>query len=217
MVVILFGAPGAGKGTHAKRLSSILGIPHISTGDIFREEMGKNSEFGLEVKSYVEKGELVPDELVNRVVRKRLAQEDCKKGFILDGYPRTLLQAEALEKMLQELSLPLKKVINLEVSEEEIIRRLSGRRICRNCGAIFHIVNMPPKEEGKCDYCGGELYQREDDTPEAIRHRVTVYHKQTEPLIRFYESKGLLVNVNCEVPLEQSVGEMLKILEDDKD
>jgi adenylate kinase len=213
----LLGAPGAGKGTHAKRLSSLLGIPHISTGDIFREEMEKNSELGQEVRRYVESGELVPDEVVNQIVKKRLSQDDCKKGFILDGYPRTLQQAEALEQILKELSLPLKKVINLVVSEEEIIRRLSGRRICRNCGAIFHIVNMPPKKEGICDYCGGELYQRDDDKPEAIRHRLAVYHKQTEPLIRFYEEKGLLVNVNCEVPLEQSVEEIVKILQDDSD
>lgn len=216
-MVILLGAPGAGKGTHAKRLSSLLGIPHISTGDIFREEMEKNSELGQEVRRYVESGELVPDEVVNQIVKKRLSQDDCKKGFILDGYPRTLQQAEALEQILKELSLPLKKVINLVVSEEEIIRRLSGRRICRNCGAIFHIVNMPPKKEGICDYCGGELYQRDDDKPEAIRHRLAVYHKQTEPLIRFYEEKGLLVNVNCEVPLEQSVEEIVKILQDDSD
>jgi adenylate kinase len=216
-LVILLGAPGAGKGTHAKRLSSLLGIPHISTGDIFREEMEKNSELGQEVRRYVERGELVPDEVVNLVVKKRLSQDDCKKGFILDGYPRTLQQAEALEEILKELSLPLKKVINLVVSEEEVIRRLSGRRICRNCGAIFHIVNMPPKKEGICDYCGGELYQRDDDKPEAIRHRLAVYHKQTEPLIRFYEEKGLLVNVNCEVPLEQSVEEIVRILKDDSD
>ena len=216
-MVILLGAPGAGKGTHAKRLSSLLGIPHISTGDIFREEMEKNSELGQEVRRYVERGELVPDEVVNLVVKKRLSQDDCKRGFILDGYPRTLQQAEALEEILKELSLPLKKVINLVVSEEEIIRRLSGRRICRNCGAIFHIVNMPPKKEGICDYCGGELYQRDDDKPEAIRHRLAVYHKQTEPLIRFYEEKGLLVNVNCEVPLEQSVEEIVRILKDDSD
>jgi len=216
-MVILLGAPGAGKGTHAKRLSSLLGIPHISTGDIFREEMEKNSELGCEVRRYVESGELVPDEVVNLIVKKRLSQDDCKKGFILDGYPRTLPQARALEEILEELSLPLKKVINLVVSEEEIIRRLSGRRICRDCGAIFHIVNMPPKKEGICDYCGGELYQRDDDMPEAIRHRLAVYHKQTEPLVRFYEEKGLLVNVNCEVPLDQSVDEIVKILQDDSD
>ncbi len=216
-MVILLGAPGAGKGTHAKRLSAILGIPHISTGDIFREEIEKNSDLGLQVKSHVEKGELVPDDLVNEVIRKRLTREDCKGGFILDGYPRTIHQAEALEKILEEFSLPLKKVINLEVSEEEIIRRLSGRRICRNCGAIFHITNMPPKQEGICDYCGGELYQRDDDTPEAIRHRLVVYHKQTEPLLRFYENKGLLVNLNCEVSLEQSVEKMLNILKDVQD
>ncbi|MBC7330638.1 adenylate kinase [bacterium] len=216
-MVILLGAPGAGKGTHAKRLSSLLGIPHISTGDIFREEMEKNSELGQEVRRYVESGELVPDDVVNLIVKNRLSQDDCKKGFILDGYPRTLQQAETLEQILKELSLPLKKVINLVVSEEEIIRRLSGRRICRNCGAIFHIINMPPKKEGICDYCGGELYQRDDDKPEAIRHRLAVYHRQTEPLIRFYEEKGLLVNVNCEVPLEQSVDEIVKILQDDSD
>ena len=216
-MIILLGAPGAGKGTHAKRLSSVLGIPHISTGDIFREEMEKNSDLGCEVRRYVESGELVPDEVVNMIVKRRLSQDDCKKGFILDGYPRTLPQAMALEEIVKELSLPLKKVINLIVSEEEIIRRLSGRRICRNCGAIFHIINMPPQKEGICDYCGGELYQRDDDTPEAIRHRLAVYHKQTEPLIRFYEEKGLLVNVNCEVPLEQSVDEIVKILQNDSD
>jgi adenylate kinase len=216
-LIILLGAPGAGKGTHAKRLSSVLGIPHISTGDIFREEMEKNSDLGGEVRRYVESGELVPDEVVNMIVKRRLSQDDCKKGFILDGYPRTLPQAMALEEIVKELSLPLKKVINLIVSEEEIIRRLSGRRICRNCGAIFHIINMPPQKEGICDYCGGELYQRDDDTPEAIRHRLAVYHKQTEPLIRFYEEKGLLVNVNCEVPLEQSVDEIVKILQNDSD
>jgi adenylate kinase len=216
-MVILLGAPGAGKGTHAKRLSSLLGIPHISTGDIFREEIEKNSELGCEARRYVESGELVPDEVVNLIVKKRLSQKDCEKGFILDGYPRTLPQARALEGIVKELSLPLKKVINLVVSEEEIIRRLSGRRICRDCGAIFHIVNMPPKKEGICDYCGGELYQRDDDTPEAIRHRLAVYHKQTEPLIRFYEEKGLLVNINCEVPLEQSVEEIVKVLQDDCD
>ena len=192
--IILLGPPGAGKGTAAKLIAEKYLIPQISTGDIFREAVKKETELGKQVKAIMERGELVPDELTVNLVRERLSQPDTQKGYILDGFPRTVNQAEALSKF-QEVN----AVINFNISEEEIVRRLSGRRVCKNCGAIYHITDYPPKKEGICDKCGGELYQRDDDKIEAIKNRLRVYEKQTAPLIDYYREKGILYDINTSV------------------
>jgi adenylate kinase len=194
--LIIFGPPGAGKGTQAERIVKKTGIPHISTGDMFREAAAKQTELGRKVKEYMDKGELVPDDIVVKVVEERLKQPDCEKGFLLDGFPRTLIQAKALDEILERLKTRIDAVINLEVSEEEIIKRLSNRRVCKVCGAVYHLIFNPPKTPGKCDKCGGELYQRDDDKEEAIRNRLKVYQTQTQPLIEYYRKKEVLKNVN---------------------
>ena len=196
MRLIIFGPPGAGKGTQAERIVKKTGIPHISTGDMFREAAAKQTELGRKVKEYMDKGELVPDDIVVKVVEERLKQPDCEKGFLLDGFPRTLIQAKALDEILERLKTRIDAVINLEVSEEEIIKRLSNRRVCKVCGAVYHLIFNPPKTPGKCDKCGGELYQRDDDKEEAIRNRLKVYQTQTQPLIEYYRKKEVLKNVN---------------------
>ncbi len=196
MRLIIFGPPGAGKGTQAERIVKKTGIPHISTGDMFREAAAKQTELGRKVKEYMDKGELVPDDIVVKVVEGRLKQPDCEKGFLLDGFPRTLIQAKALDEILERLKTRIDAVINLEVSEEEIIKRLSNRRVCKVCGAVYHLIFNPPKTPGKCDKCGGELYQRDDDKEEAIRNRLKVYQTQTQPLIEYYRKKEVLKNVN---------------------
>lgn len=198
--VVLLGAPGAGKGTQAKLLSQRLGVPHISTGDILREAVAAGTDLGRQAKSYMDRGELVPDELVIAIARERLAQDDCGRGFLLDGFPRTVAQAEALDEVMEELQREPLIVVNLTVDEDEIVRRLSGRRLCRGCDGIYNIADEGVEDGGKCPdpNCGGELYQRSDDRPEAIRERLAVYRRQTEPLIEYYAARGLLVNVEGE-------------------
>ncbi len=196
MNLILLGAPGAGKGTQAKMISEKYGIPQISTGDMLREAVAKGTELGKKAKEYMDRGELVPDEVVIGIVRERLQQPDCSKGFILDGFPRTIAQAEALDKMLDELGMKIDAVINIAVPEEEVVKRIVNRRTCRKCGAVYHLIYNPPKEDNKCDKCGGELYQRDDDKEETVRERYRVYKENTEPLIDYYRKKGVLYDVD---------------------
>ncbi len=192
MNLILLGPPGAGKGTQAKKLVSELGIPQISTGDMLREAVKAGSPMGLKAKSYMDSGGLVPDEVVVGIVEERIQQQDCAKGFMLDGFPRTTAQADALSEMMQKKGIRLDHVVCLEADKEELVRRLSGRRTCRQCMAPYHVEFNPPAKEGVCDRCGGELYQRDDDKEEAIRARLVTYEKQTQPLISYYQSRGLL-------------------------
>ncbi|MGC9319781.1 MAG: adenylate kinase [Armatimonadota bacterium] len=195
--IVLLGPPGAGKGTQAKMLSDELDVPHISTGDILREAVAEDTDLGRKAKAYMDRGELVPDELVIAIARERLAQEDCEGGFILDGFPRTVAQAEALGEAMDDLGRDPLTVINLVVDEDEIVRRLSGRRLCSECGGIYHVDDEGVEDGGQCPDpdCDGELYQRSDDRPEAIRERLSVYREQTEPLIEYYDRRGVLVNV----------------------
>lgn len=186
MYVVFLGAPGAGKGTQAADVARKLNMVHISSGDLFRQALGKGTELGKKAKSYMERGELVPDEVTTQMVLERLAVPDCARGVILDGFPRNLAQAQSLDKALKQQKKDVDKVILLEVSDEELIKRLSGRWICRNCQAVYHIMNSPPKMAGKCDKCGGELYQRPDDNVETIKNRLEVYAAQTAPLIDYY-------------------------------
>lgn len=210
MRLIIFGPPGSGKGTYSSRIAPKFGIAHVATGDIFREIAKSDTPLGKEIANYLKRGELVPDEIVIKILKERISKDDCKKGFILDGYPRTIPQAKALEKITK-----IDKIINLVVPEEVIIQRLSTRRICRKCGSIFNILTLPPKKEGICDNCGGELYQREDDKPEVIRERLKVYQKQTNPLLEFYKGKVPIVNIECksvDIPPEIIVEKILKEL-----
>ena len=192
MRVVLVGAPGAGKGTQAKFIALHYGIPQISTGDIFRANIVAQTPLGLAAKRFMDAGDLVPDEVTIGIVRDRLAQDDAVNGFLLDGFPRTVRQAEALDAMLAELETPLDAVLELQIDDDEVVRRLSGRRTCRKCGHVWHVEFDPPKVEGVCDVCGGELFQRDDDLPETILRRLEVYAEQTEPLVGFYRSAGLL-------------------------
>lgn len=196
MRVILLGPPGAGKGTQAKMLTEKYGVPQISTGDILRAAVAVGSRLGKEAKGYMDRGALVPDEVVIGIVRDRLTEPDCQGGYLLDGFPRTVAQAEALTGMLKELGAPLPTVVSLEVDEEEVVRRLAGRRTCQACGEPFHVEFHPPRREGICDKCGRTLIQREDDKEETIRRRLQVYREQTEPLISYYEKQGLLETVH---------------------
>jgi adenylate kinase len=196
MNIILFGPPGAGKGTQAKKMVDFYGIPQISTGDILRANVKEGTELGLAAKGYMDKGELVPDEVLIGIIKNRLKEQDCEKGFILDGYPRTIPQADALAVILNEIDKPIDVVLNLEVPDEELIERISGRLICSNCGASYHRIFNPPKKAGICDICGGKLFQRADDKEEAVRNRLNVYKKQTEPLIDYYSKLGLLVTLD---------------------
>lgn len=207
MKLVFLGPPGVGKGTYAKAVSKELGIPHISTGDIFREEIKKETDLGKRVKEYVERGLLVPDEIVIEVVRKRLEQPDCKKGFILDGFPRTVKQAEALDKFA-----PPDLVLNFVARDEVIIERISGRRICARCGAIYHVKYMPPKYPGICDRCGGPLILRKDDRPEVVKKRLEVYRKQFEPIIKYYRSRGLLREVEANEQAPQVIPKVLNTI-----
>jgi len=213
MNLILLGAPGAGKGTQAKAIVEKYNIPQISTGDMLRDAVAKGTELGKKAKEYMDKGELVPDEVVIGIVKDRLQEKDTEKGFILDGFPRTLKQAEALDEMLAELNKSIDAVINIAVPEEEVVKRIVNRRSCKNCGAVYHLIYKPPKEEGKCDKCGGELYQRDDDKEETVRERFSVYRSQTEPLIEYYSKKGLVKNIDGTKSIDEVTADVLKVLE----
>ena len=197
MKILLMGPPGAGKGTQAEKLTELFKIPHISTGDMFRKAQKDGTELGLKAKSYMEMGQLVPDEVTIGIVRERLAEEDCKNGFLLDGFPRTVQQADALEQILNDLGTHLDAVVNIEVAKDFLVERLTGRRVCRGCGATYHVKFNAPKVEGVCDKCGGEVIQRDDDKESVIRNRLSVFHEQTSPLIDYYGDKGLLVTVDA--------------------
>ncbi len=194
--IILMGPPGAGKGTLAKQLKEAFNLVHISTGDMFREAIKEKTELGLLAQSYMTRGDLVPDDVTIGIVKDRLSKKDCEGGFLLDGFPRTLVQASALESLAKEISREIDVVINLDCQKDELVRRISGRRVCRNCGAPFHIETLKPKVEGVCDYCGGELYQRADDTKEALEVRLSHYLSDTAPLLGFYQERGILKNFN---------------------
>lgn len=199
MNIILMGLPGAGKGTQAEKFVATYGIPHISTGDMFRAAMQQQTELGLKAKSFMDKGELVPDEVTNGIVKERLQQADTEKGFLLDGFPRTQAQAEALDKIMQDLNRSIDAVINIEVNPEILMQRLTGRIICRNCGSTYHKTNNPPKVEGTCDRCGShDFYQREDDKPETVENRIQINIEQSKPILNYYKAKGILRNVDGE-------------------
>ena len=199
MNIILMGLPGAGKGTQAEKIVATYGIPHISTGDMFRAAMQQQTELGLKAKSFMDKGELVPVEVTNGIVKERLQQADTEKGFLLDGFPRTQAQAEALDKIMQDLNRSIDAVINIEVNPEILMQRLTGRIICRNCGSTYHKTNNPPKVEGTCDRCGShDFYQREDDKPETVENRIQINIEQSKPILNYYKAKGILRNVDGE-------------------
>jgi len=201
--LILMGLPGAGKGTQAEQIVDKYSIPHISTGDMFRSAIKEGTQLGKEAKSYMDKGELVPDEVTIGIVRERLGKDDCKQGFLLDGFPRTVAQAEALENLLSDFGSTLDYVLHIDVDTEQLVERLTGRRICPTCGATYHVKYNPPKVEGKCDHDGSELIQREDDKPETVRKRLEVNLENTKPLLNFYEDKGYLVTINGDQDIDQ--------------
>lgn len=210
--IVLLGPPGAGKGTQAKSLSEELGLAHISTGDILRQAIQQNSDLGKEAKGYVDKGELVPDGLVTKMVVERLGRPDAKKGFILDGFPRNLRQAEELDNFFADEGYSEYKVIYLEATEKTIIQRLGGRRICKKCQAVFHLTNMPPKEDLRCDFCKADLYQRADDQEETVRHRLSVYAKATKPVVDYYARQNRLVEIDADRDAPVVLKEMLQDL-----
>lgn len=212
MKIVMLGAPGAGKGTQAKMIADQYSIPHISTGDIFRANIKEGTELGKEAKSYMDKGQLVPDELTVKILLDRVAKEDCKNGYVLDGFPRTIPQAEVLEDALTKLNDKIDYAINVEVPDENIVRRMSGRRACLSCGATYHIVHIPPKAEGVCDRCGKDLVLRDDDKEETVQKRLNVYHGQTQPLIDFYEKKGVLKEVDGTVDMKDVFAAITRIL-----
>ena len=212
MKIIMLGAPGAGKGTQAKMIAEKYGVPHVSTGDIFRANIKNGTELGMEAKKYMDQGILVPDELTVRILLDRVAKEDCQNGYVLDGFPRTIPQAEVLDNALNELGDKIDYAINVDVPDENIIRRMSGRRACLTCGATYHIEHIPPKKEGICDNCGSELVLRDDDKAETVKNRLDVYHKQTQPLIDFYTEKGVLKSVDGTLPMEEVFAAITAIL-----
>lgn len=214
MNLILLGPPGSGKGTQAKRLMQRYEIPQISTGDILRDAVKEGTPLGREAKRYMEEGKLVPDEVVVGIVKDRLKGPDCQRGFILDGFPRTIAQAEALDRILEEMGRGIDHVIDIRVDKDELLRRLSGRRTCRSCGAMYHVIFNPPRVDGVCDRCGGELYHREDDKEETIRERLRVYEGQTAPLIEYYEKKGLLRRIDGTGEIEEVEARILKAIGD---
>ncbi|MCI8609472.1 MAG: adenylate kinase [Firmicutes bacterium] len=209
---ILLGPPGAGKGTQAVKIVEKYGVPHISTGDIFRENIKKGTELGKKAQEYMNKGELVPDDLVIEIATTRLLEDDCKNGFLLDGFPRTVYQAEKLDEFLAGHGSKIDKVLDIAVEKEELITRLTGRRVCKACGASYHVVNIPPKKEGVCDLCGGELMQRADDTAETVANRIEVYEAQTMPLIDYYEKAGNIAHIDGATGLDNVFADIVKAL-----
>ena len=212
MKIIMLGAPGAGKGTQAKMIADKFGIPHISTGDIFRANIKEQTTLGLEAKKYMDQGALVPDELTVKILLDRVAKDDCSNGYVLDGFPRTIPQAEVLDKAVAELGDSIDYAINIEVPDAYIINRMSGRRACVACGATYHIVHVPTKVEGICDRCGKELTLRDDDKPETVKKRLSVYHDQTQPLIMYYEKKNILKEVDGTKDMNDVFVEIVNIL-----
>lgn len=212
MKIIMLGAPGAGKGTQAKMIAEKYSVPHVSTGDIFRANIKNGTELGKEAKKYMDQGLLVPDELTVKILLDRVAQDDCKNGYVLDGFPRTIPQAQVLDKALSELDDAIDYAINVDVPDENIIRRMGGRRACLTCGATYHVEHIPPKKEGICDACGSELVLRDDDKPETVKNRLDVYHKQTQPLIDFYNAKGILKSVDGTVDMKDVFAAIVAIL-----
>ncbi len=212
MKIIMLGAPGAGKGTQAKRLAEKFTIPHISTGDIFRANIKNGTELGKKAKGYMDQGLLVPDELVVDLVVDRIKQADCEKGYILDGFPRTIPQAEALDNALKAIDEKVDFAVNVEVPDSDIVSRMSGRRACLNCGATYHVVTIPTKVEGICDTCGSEIVLREDDKPETVLKRLEVYHNQTQPLIDYYTKQGILKEVDGRKNMTDTFEDILKVL-----
>lgn len=212
MKIIMLGAPGAGKGTQAKMIAEKYGIPHISTGDIFRSNIKDGTELGMEAKKYMDQGLLVPDELTVKILLDRVARADCRNGYVLDGFPRTIPQAEVLDQALEKIGDQIDFAINVSVPDENIVKRMSGRRACVGCGATYHIEHIPPKKEGICDTCGMELILREDDKPETVQNRLSVYHSQTQPLIEFYQKKGILQTVDGTVDMKAVFDAIVAIL-----
>ena len=213
MNLIMAGPPGAGKGTQAAMLAERLGIPHVASGDLFREALKAETELGLTAKSYMDRGELVPDEVTIAMIRERLLKPDCDEGIILDGFPRTIEQAKALKEFLVEQEKTIDAALFIDASEDELVRRLSSRWTCLNCQAIYNLISKPPREKGKCDICGGELYQRADDLPETVRNRIRVYWDQTSPLIDYYRDEGLLITIESEGGIDRVQAKILEALQ----
>lgn len=213
MKIIMLGAPGAGKGTQAQMIADKYNVPHISTGDIFRANIKNGTELGMEAKKYMDQGLLVPDELTVKILLDRVAKEDCEGGYVLDGFPRTIPQAQVLDKALAELDDAIDYAIDVDVPDDNIVRRMSGRRACVSCGATYHMEHVPPKEEGVCDRCGNGLILRDDDKPETVLNRLKVYHDQTQPLIQFYEEKGILKTVDGTKPMQEVFDAIVEILQ----
>ena len=212
MKIIMLGAPGAGKGTQAKQIADKYSIPHISTGDIFRANIKNGTELGKKAKQYMDQGALVPDELTCDLVMDRIQQDDCKNGFVLDGFPRTIPQAEALDAALGKINEKMDYAIDVDVPDENIVNRMSGRRACLNCGATYHLISIPPKVEGICDRCGSEIVLREDDKPETVQKRLKVYHEHTQPLIDYYKNQGILKSVDGTQPMDEVFKAIVTIL-----
>ena len=213
MNIILMGLPGAGKGTQASEIVKKFPIPHISTGDMFRKAIKDETDLGKEAKSYMDRGELVPDEVTVGIVKERISEDDAKKGFLLDGFPRTIDQAEALNSIMSELDRNIDAVINIEVPEEELMNRLTGRRICEKCGTTYHLVFNPPKVDGVCDIDGGKLYQRKDDNPETVSNRLSVNVKQSKPILEYYDEKGVLKNIDGAKDIDEVTKDVIDILD----